>query len=1133
MKAPPIPKNEDQRLAALRRLEILDFSPEERFDRITRLAQHLFDVPITMINLVDSNNVHAKSCQGLPKIEIPRAISFCGHAILEKEPLVIPDMLLDERFADNPFVANEFQIRFYAGYPLSTLDGYRVGTLCIMDQRPRQLSEQALASLQDLARMVENELNYVRIIAHKDATLQKAHEELERRVEERTTELAQTNIALKREITERKQVEAILRQQEEQFRLIFELAPTGMVILAPDGQFLRVNQTYCDMVSYSAEELLERNFTELTHPNDIEPNLRLNQKLWQGEISDYQMEKRYQHKDGHFIHVLLQVSLTRNADSQPLHFVGQIVDISDRIRAEAALRASEAHFRTIVQTSPIPMLVSRKKDGLVLYANKPLGDLIGLSTDELIGDKTPNYYDDPADRKALLDKINKEGVVRNYEACLKKADGTLFWAILTIQPMTFAGEPALFSGVYDITVRKQAEAELIHFTNQLRAAADISNQINTILDPDQLLHEVIDLLQMRFNFYHVHIYLLEEAGKYLYIQAGSGEIGRQLYEQNHKIAMDHEQSIVVQAARRQEIILVNDTSIEPNFLPNPLLPETQAEVAVPILAGRQLLGVFDIQDNQSDRFRVSDLDTLSTVSSQIAIALENARLFAERASAEAVLRESEARLRTVITNTPIILYMTDRDGIFTLSEGRALERLGLMPNQTVGLSIFDLYAENQTFLENIQAILAGEERVWIAEINGLVYESQGAPLRDETGQLIGMIGVGMDVTEQRQAEEALRDSDRRLAQFLEAMPIGVLVADKDTTPFYANQVAQEIFGAEIASGIPQEPLTSIYPIYVADTEQTYPPNQLPVIQALAGKRITINDMEVHQEQKIIPVEAKTTPILDKNGQIVYGVVAIQDITERKQIERDLTQALNKALEANRLKTELLARVSHELRTPLNAIIGYTDLLQESVYGPLAKKQQDTVERIFINGKKLMHQINNLLDQAQIERGTIKLHIAPFRPIDLIDNIQSVLEPAARDKGLNFSAYIAKELPDTLWGDLQRLQDILINLVGNAIKFTDRGSVDLQLYQADDMYWALQVRDTGQGIPAEAQSYIFESFRQVDGSMTRQHDGVGLGLSIVRRLTTQMGGDISLKSTVGKGSIFTVTLPFDPEQEPSQ
>lgn len=162
MKVPPTPADEAQRLAALRGLALLDTAPEERFDRLTRLARRLFDVPMAIVSLVDADRQWFKSRDGLEAQETPRDVSFCGHAVLGTEVMVVPDATLDDRFHDNPFVTGALSVRFYAGYPLATADGSRVGTLCVIDSKPRELSEEDLGMLRDLGRMVEEQLTVER-----------------------------------------------------------------------------------------------------------------------------------------------------------------------------------------------------------------------------------------------------------------------------------------------------------------------------------------------------------------------------------------------------------------------------------------------------------------------------------------------------------------------------------------------------------------------------------------------------------------------------------------------------------------------------------------------------------------------------------------------------------------------------------------------------------------------------------------------------------------------------------------------------------------------------------------------------------------------------------------------------------
>lgn len=250
----------------------------------------------------------------------------------------------------------------------------------------------------------------------------------------------------------------------------------------------------------------------------------------------------------------------------------------------------------------------------------------------------------------------------------------------------------------------------------------------------------------------------------------------------------------------------------------------------------------------------------------------------------------------------------------------------------------------------------------------------------------------------------------------------------------------------------------------------------------------------------------------------------------RRSEQALAIAHAQALEGSRLKSQLLANVSHDLRTPLNAIIGYAEMLQEGVFGPLVESQQQTIREIMDSAGELLHFVTNLLNQAQIESGKIILKTTAFAPAELIDSIRATLNPLAQAKGLAFNINIDPEMPPTLYGDPYWLRQAMSNLIGNAIKFTEQGSIHLRVYQPDAQHWAFQVSDTGSGIPPEAQEYIFETFRQVDGTITRQQGGSGLGLSIVKQLVTLMQGQITLTSELGRGSTFTLTLPLLNPQE---
>ena len=230
-------------------------------------------------------------------------------------------------------------------------------------------------------------------------------------------------------------------------------------------------------------------------------------------------------------------------------------------------------------------------------------------------------------------------------------------------------------------------------------------------------------------------------------------------------------------------------------------------------------------------------------------------------------------------------------------------------------------------------------------------------------------------------------------------------------------------------------------------------------------------------------------------------------------------------EVEKLKSTFVAIVSHELRTPLNAILGYAEMFKEAVYGPMNEKQINMAARIMKNTKRLLGLINDLLDQAQMEAGKLTIQMRPIRPAELLENLHSVMDQIVHEKGLNLTSEIDDRLPQTFDGDIARLQQIMVNLVNNAVKFTDRGTVHVRLFCLDMKQWGISVADTGRGIPESERPSIFDTFRQVDGAATRIHGGFGLGLSIVKQLVHLMNGEINVKSNVDQGSIFTVILPL--------
>ncbi len=246
--------------------------------------------------------------------------------------------------------------------------------------------------------------------------------------------------------------------------------------------------------------------------------------------------------------------------------------------------------------------------------------------------------------------------------------------------------------------------------------------------------------------------------------------------------------------------------------------------------------------------------------------------------------------------------------------------------------------------------------------------------------------------------------------------------------------------------------------------------------------------------------------------------------------KDIQALAQRATESNEFKTRFIARISHELRTPLGALLGMSEMLQQSVYGPLTPAQLDIIQRIINNTRILEQTFTELLDQSQLESGQLRLKQEEFSPSALAQTVHSNNLPLALQKGLAMHLQIDPSLPKTLFGDRARIEQVLSNLVINAIKYTPEGSIEISVRRDGDAHWLLQVKDSGIGISDENLDFIFEPFRQADESVDRKFGGVGLGLAIVKQLVMAMNGRVRVESKIGEGSTFIVTLPLQTKRE---
>jgi PAS domain S-box-containing protein len=448
--------------------------------------------------------------------------------------------------------------------------------------------------------------------------------------------------------------------------------------------------------------------------------------------------------------------------------------------------------------------------------------------------------------------------------------------------------------------RTTAQTEALNlFTNQLRTAADIARRLGAILDPERLLQQVVELMQSRFGLYHAHIYVLDEATDRLVIRAGSGEVGRVLRERGHSIALDAEKSLVARAARGRETVLVNDTSLESDFMPNPLLPQTRSEVALPLVVGDKVLGVLDVQDDQAGRFNQADLDTFATLAGQVATSLQNARLFETQKQAEEAVRESQQRFQGLVETLSDWIWEVDAKGAYTYVSPKVADLLGYAPEELLGKTPFDLMPPEE--VERVAAIfgpLASAQQPIVALENAnvhkdghlVVFETSGLPFYDAAGQFLGYRGTDRDITERKRAEEAIRKLGRQDEEALRVARMGHWEFDVATQIFIFNDQYYTLHGTTAAQA-------GGYQMTAEEFARKYVhPDDAQIVGYSIGQALETTDpnFEFQIEARILRADGEARWVTvwfrvekDAQGRTVrlYGVN--QDITERKRAEAAL------------------------------------------------------------------------------------------------------------------------------------------------------------------------------------------------------------------------------------------------------
>ncbi|MFN6514275.1 MAG: ATP-binding protein [Nostoc sp. CreGUA01] len=416
-----------------------------------------------------------------------------------------------------------------------------------------------------------------------------------------------------------------------------------------------------------------------------------------------------------------------------------------------------------------------------------------------------------------------------------------------------------------------------------------------------------------------------------------------------------------------------------------------------------------------------------------------------------------------------------------------------------------------------------------------VGEGRQWTLEEETfaGSIADFVTLAMEASQRNAAQEALRQSEAQFRAIFECSSIGIALIDMKAQIVDTNVALgeilgysrEELYGKGFTNYIcTQKGDLEIYKQLVSGIRTDFgKTSKVEVKEQPAGRqRIEMERRCRHQDGTLVWTHISVSVIPDSNGQPEFFLAMIEDITERKQTELKLRASQEAAEAASRAKSEFLATMSHELRTPLNAIMGLSQLLQQEIVGSLNEKQKEYINCIYSSGEQLLAVINDILDLSKVEAGKEELLLLPLPVSEICNYAISTVRDRALEKKLQLTCEIAPEA-DTCIADERRIKQMLLNLLTNAVKFTPAGKVSLVVQKLPQGIEFI-VSDTGIGIDSSQFQFLFEPFKQLDSQLNRQYEGTGLGLALTRKLARLHGGDVTVTSTLGEGSEFTLFLP---------
>ena len=882
------------------------------------------------------------------------------------------------------------------------------------------------------------------------------------------------------------------KQSEEKlsiFQKFIENSNEGMGMATLDGKIAYMNPTLCRFVDEPQLDKAEgkniiRYYSETSQQHFQEQVLPqiMTTGSWAGETETLSSK-------GKIIKTFESWFLLKDKNEKPLYLGAVISDITERKQMEEKLRFSEERFRKIFEEGPVGISLTTT-DYHFIKVNKALCQFLGYTETEF-SQLTVIDITHPEDisnsqkigHQLLNSDVTSLQIEKRYLTKQKK----IVWGNLTVSAYWNENQELLYfiSIIEDITERKQAEEALQNSEAMLARAQKIAH-----------------LGTWEWDIQNNRQTWSDEGYRLFGLQPGSIEAS---FDNFVQMVHPDDRKYLLQAGQR---LLAGNTTRE------------SYEYRIIWADGTEHI-ISSVSLNYFDEKE----QVIKIVGTSLDIT--------ERKQAEEAIQTLTEHLSSIVDSLPVIPYTRKAKGDFgaTYVGKNIYEVTGYLANAFISDSTFwakHIHPNDQAMVfKKLSRILdtGHDEQEYRFRMADGSYKWLSDTLRlitTPTGEISHIAGIWQDITERKKFEAGLRESETRIRSILDNVVDGVITINDQGQIKSFNPAAEQIFGYSVhqvfnknINMLMPEPYHSQHDGYINHYQTTGIAKIINIGREVEGQR---------KDGSVFPLDLAVGEMWLGEQQMFIGIV--RNITERKQAEMALKNAKEAAELANRAKSEFLANMSHEIRTPLNAVIGFSELLSSVITD---KKQQNYLDSIQTAGKSLLRLINDILDLSKMEAGRLDIQYDILNPFIIFNELQQIFALKIAEKQLEFLVDIDPQLPTALLLDETRLRQVLLNLIGNAIKFTDTGYIKLTAQKIDKpnepnkIDIIISITDTGIGIPENQQAIVFESFRQQDGQSTRKYGGTGLGLAITKRLVEMMNGHISIQSQVGKGCVFEIRL----------